>query len=87
MNQYARKDKSEAKLKHEDDLLHTRIWKWQSSFPLEGFIAQYRNANVSMQQCAEQFAYQVPNPHMRIGTLLEGIQRPDPGLQVAMASV
>ena len=44
MNQYA-------EIKKQDDLLHTCIWKGQSSFLLEGFIAQHRNTYVSMQQC------------------------------------
>ena len=86
-NQYAGNDKWEAEIRRQDDLLHTRIWKGQSSFPLEGLIAQHHNAFVSMQQCAEHIAYQLPNEHTRVGYLLEGIQCSDPGLQAAMASV
>ena len=86
-NQYAGDDKWEAEIKKQDDLLHTYIWKGQSSFPLEGFIAQHRNAYVSMQQCAEHVEYQLPNQHTHVGYLLEGIQCPDPGLQAAMASI
>ena len=86
-NQYAGNDKWEAEIRRQDDLLHTRVWKGQSSFPLEGFIAQHRNAFVSMQQCAKHIAYQLPNEHTRVGCLLEGIQCSDPGLQAAMASV
>ena len=62
-NQYAGKDKWEAEIKKQDDLLHTRIWKGQSTFPLEGFIGQHRNAFISMQQCAEHVEYQLPNEH------------------------
>ena len=86
-NQYAGKDKWEAELKRQDDLLHTRIWKGQSNFPLEGFIGQHRNAFVSMQQCAAHVEYQLPNSHTRVGNLLEGIQCSDAGLQAAMASI
>ena len=86
-NQYAGNDKWEAEIRKQDDLLHTRVWKGQSNFPLEGFIAQHRNAFVSMQQCAEHIAYQLPNELTRVGYLLEGIQCSDPGLQAAMASV
>ena len=86
-NQYAGNDKWEAEIRKQDDLLHTRVWKGQSNFPLEGFIAQHRNTFVSMQQCAEHIAYQLPNEHTRVGYLLEGIQCSDPGLQAAMASV
>ena len=63
MNQYAGDDKWEAEIKKQDDLLHTCIWKGQSSFLLEGFIAQHRNAYVSMQQCTEHVEYQLPNQH------------------------
>ena len=86
-NQYAGNDKWEAEIRKQDDLLHTRVWKGQSNFPLEGFIAQHRNAFVSMQQCAEHIAYQLPNKLTRVRYLLEGIQYSDPGLQAAMASM
>ena len=86
-NQYAGNDKWEAEIRKQDDLLHTRVWKGQSNFPLEGFIAQHHNAFVSMQQCAEHIAYQLPNELTRVGYLLEGIPCSDPGLQVAMVSV
>ena len=86
-NQYAGNDKWEAEIGKQDDLLHTHVWKGQSNFPLEGFIAQHRNAFISMQQCTEHVAYQLPNEHTRVGYLSEGIQCPDPGLQAAMASV
>ena len=59
----------------------------QLNFPLEGFIAQHRNAFMSMQQCPEHIAYQLPNELTRVGYLLEGIQCSDPGLQAAMASM
>ena len=86
-NQYAGNDKWEAEIRKQDDLLHTSVWKGQLNFPLEGFIAQHRNAFVSMQQCAEHIAYQLPNEHTRVGYLLEGIQCPDPSLQAAMVSM
>ena len=87
MNQYAGNDKWEAEICKQDDLLHTCVWKGQSNFPLEGFIAQHCIAFMSMQQCAEHIAYQLPNELTRVGYLLEGIQCSDPGLQAAMASV
>ena len=86
-NQYVGNDKWEAEIRKQDDLLHTRVWKGQSNFPLEGFIAQHRNTFISMQQCAEHIAYQLLNKVTRVGYLLEGIQCSDPGLQAAMASV
>ena len=68
-NPYAGNDKWEAEIRKQDDLLHTRVWKGQSNFPLEGFIAQHRNAFVSMQQCAEHIAYQLPKKLTRVGYL------------------
>ena len=70
-NQYAGNDKWEAEIRKQDDLLHTRVWKGHSNFPFEGSIAQHRNTFVSMQQCAEHIAYQLPNELTRVGYLLE----------------
>ena len=51
-SQYAGKDKWEAEIKHQEQLLHTRVWKGQSNFSHENFISQHRNAYVSLQsQC------------------------------------
>ena len=84
---YAGKDKWEAEIKCQEQLLHTRVWKGQSNFSLENFISQHRNAYVSMQASAEHGQYQLPNEQSRVGFLLEAIQRSDPGLQAAMASI
>jgi hypothetical protein len=86
-NQYAGKDKWEAEIKRHEQLLHTRLWKGQSNFTLDRFIAQHRNAFVSMQAAAEHITYQLPNEHSRVGYLLEAIQCSDAGLQAAMASI
>ena len=86
-SQYAGRDKWESEICRQDDLLHNWVWKGQSNFPLEGFVAQHWNAFVSMQQCAEHVLFQLPNEHTRVGYLLEGIQSMDPRLQAAMASV
>lgn len=50
--QHAGIDKWEGELHRQDDFIHNRVWKGQNSFPLEKFIAQHRNAFVSMTQCA-----------------------------------
>ena len=70
-NQYAGKDKWEAELRKQDDLIHNRKWRAQSSFSLEKFISQHRNAFVSMQQCAQHVTFQLPNEYTRVGYLLE----------------
>jgi hypothetical protein len=86
-DQHAGNDKWEAKIKRQEQLLHTRLWKGQSNFALERFVAQHRNACVSMQAAAENVTYQLPNEHSRVGFLLDAIQCDDAGLQAAMASV
>ena len=86
-SQYAGNDKWEAEIKHQEQLLHTRVWKGQSNFSLENFISQHRNAYVSMQASAEHVQYQLPNEHSMVGFLLEAIQCSDPGFQTAMASI
>jgi hypothetical protein len=85
--QYAGRDKGEAEINRHEQLLHTRIWKGQSNFTLEGFIAQHQSAYVSMQAAANHVMYQLPNKHSRVGYLLTAIQCSDTGLQAAMASI
>jgi hypothetical protein len=83
-NQHAGKDKWEAEIKRHEQLLHTGLWKGQSNFKLDRFIAQHMNAFVSMQTAAEHITYQLPNKHSRVGYLLGAIQSSDAGLQAAM---
>ena len=66
-SQYAGKDKWQAEIKCQEQLLHTRIRKGQSNFSLENFISHHRNAYVSMQASAEHVQYQLPNEHSRVG--------------------
>ena len=86
-NQYAGEDKWQLELRKNDDLLHNRVWKGQGNFPLERFVAQHRNAYVTMQECAEHVEFQLPNERTRVGYLLEAIQCGDAPLQAAMALV
>ena len=60
-SQYAGKDKWEAEIKKQEQLLHTHVWKGQSNFSLEHFISQHCNAYVSMSACTEHNQYQLPN--------------------------
>ena len=86
-SQYAGKNKWEAEIKRQEQLLHTCIWKGQSNFSLEHFISQHRNTYVSMSASAEHVQYQLPNEHSCVGFLIDAIQCADAGLQAAMASV
>lgn len=87
LGQFAGTDKWEAEIKRQEQLIHTRIWKGQSNFTLEAFVAQHRNAFVSMQQCADHVQYQLPNEHSRVGLLIDAIACSDAPLQAALASV
>ena len=60
-SQYAGMDKWEAELKRQDEFLHNRKWKGNNSFTLKRFVAQHRNALVSMTQCAQYVEFQLPN--------------------------
>jgi hypothetical protein len=86
-SQHAGQDKWEAEIKRHEQLLHTRKWTAQSNFDLERFVAQHRNAHVSMQAAAEHVAVQLPNERSRVGHLLGAIQCSDAGVQAAMASI
>ena len=87
VSQFAGKDKWQAEIKRNEQLLHTRVWKGQSNFTLESFIAPHRNAFISMQACAQHVDYRLPNQHSRVGFLLDAIQCPDHKLHATMASI
>jgi hypothetical protein len=87
ITQYAGDDKWQSELTKQDELLHNRQWKGQSNFSLEKFIAQHRNAYVTMRQSAEHVTFQLPNERTRVTYLLDAIQTADPGLNAAMAQV
>ena len=87
VRQYAGQDKWRAELKKQDELLHSRRWKGQQNFSLERFIAQHRNAFVSMTACAEHVDFQLPNELTRVNFLLDAIENNDAPLQAAMALV
>ena len=86
-SQYAGKDKWEAEIKKQEQLLHTCIWKGQSNFSLKHFISQHHNAYVSMSACVEHVQYQLSNKHSRVGLLIDAIQCANAILQAKMASV
>ena len=69
-------------------MIHSRKWKGQSGgFTLEKFIAQHRNAFVSMSQCAAHVNFQLPNENTRVRYLLNAIECNYAPLQAAMALV
>jgi hypothetical protein len=87
LNQYAGPDKWLAEIKRSEELLHNRQWTGQSNFSLEKFIAQHRNAFVSMTQCAEHVPHQLPIERTRVTYLLDAIKCSNASLQAKMALV
>ena len=75
-----------AEIKKQEALLHTQAWKGQSSFSLEKFIAQHRNASVLMAQCAEHAQCQLPNQRTRVTCSLNATKCGDAELQAVKAS-
>ena len=86
-SQYDGKDKYEAEIVKQDNLLHTCEWKGQSNFTLERFIQQHRNSYAIMKSCCEHVADQLPNSHTCVGYLIHAIKCDDAGLQAAIANI
>ena len=87
LSQYAGRDKWDSELKKHEKFMHNTVWKGQSTFSLERFIAQHRNAYVTMQQCSQHVTYQLPNEYTRVGYVIDNIQCSDAKLQAAIAQV
>jgi hypothetical protein len=85
--QYVGEDKWRAMIKTAEELLHNRKWKGQTSYSLENFVSQHRNAYVTLPQCQTHVQYQLPNENTRVTYLLDNIECHDPPLQAAMALI
>ena len=85
--QFAGIDKWTVVIKDNENLLHARKWKGTGNFTLEHFIAQHRNAYVTITHAAEQVPYQLPNEATRVRYLLEGIETQDAQLLTAIEAV
>ena len=86
-SQFAGASKWEAELKSKEKIMHSWKWKGNHNYCLELFVAQHRNAYVTMTQCAEHVACQLPNECTRVGHLIDAIENSDPELQAAMVLV
>ena len=84
INQFAGVDKWEAELRSKETILHSWKQKGNNNCRLELFIAQHRNAHMTLTQCAEHVEHQLPNEHSRVGCLLEAIENSDPELQASI---
>jgi hypothetical protein len=85
--QYAGEDKWRAMIKTAEELLHNRKWKGQTSYSLENFVSQHRNAYVTLSQCQPHVQYQLPNKNTHVTHLLDNIECHDPPLQAAMTLI
>ena len=85
--QFAGKDKWQQEIKAQENFIYTRVWKGNTTYSLESFVNQHRNAHVRLQRCAEQVPHQLPNSRSRVIHLIDAIQCTDPALQAAIAHV
>ena len=87
LSQHAGEDKWQKELKEQETMIKTRKWKGNSNFSHEKFVEQHRAAYISMQQCSNHVAYQLPNEQTRVRHLMEAIECNDPQLQAALAAI
>ena len=87
ISQHAGVDKWEKELRSAETFMKNRVWKGNNNFSLEKFLDQHRTAFVTMQQCSEHVAYQLPNERTRVGYVLDNIQTSDAELQAVLAQV
>ena len=87
ISQHAGADKWERELKAQESFLTSRIWKGNTNFSLERFIEQHRSAFISMEQCSQHVAFQLPNEHTRVRYLIDNIQCNDAELQASLAAI
>jgi len=85
--QFAGLEKWQAVITENETLLHSRKWKGTGNFPLEYFIAQHRQAYVTIEHASEHTPYQLPNEHTRVRLLLDGIETQDAQLLTAVEAV
>lgn len=69
------------------DFLLNRKFTGGTAITLERFMAQHRQAYVSLQKCAEHIQLEVPNERTRVGYLLENIEVSDPEVRAAISSI
>ncbi len=87
LSQYAGKDKYTSEIEKQEDFIHNRKWRGNNKFSLEAFIMQHRSAHVSLERCALQVPYQLPNERTRVQHLLRAIECSDQSLKAALANV
>ena len=87
ISQHAGADKWERELKAQESFLTSRIWKGNTNFSLEWFIEQHRSAFISMEQCSQHVAFQLPNEQTRVRYLIDNIQCNDAELQASLAAI
>ena len=73
-------------LKKAEQVLHNSKWKGQtSSYTLEKFAANHRDAFLQLQKCSEHLQYQLPNENTRVTYWLDGIECSDSSLSAVMS--
>ena len=85
--QFAGKDKWIQEQRKADELLHSRKWKGTGNFTLEHFIAQHRNAYMTLTASREHNDYQLPLGRTRVQYLINAIETSDAQLLTAIEAV
>ena len=86
-SQYAGEDKWEMETNNMDFLLNMRKFNGQSNYLLERHTQKHINSYISMTDCAQHVAYQLPNEHTIVGYLIDFIENDNAGLQVALGEI
>ena len=86
-SQFAGKDKWIQEQRKADELLHNRKWKGTGNFTLEHFIAQHRNAYMTLTASREHNNYQLPLGRTRVQYLINAIETSDAQLLTAIEAV
>jgi hypothetical protein len=69
------------------DFLLNRKFTGGTSTTLDRFMAQHRQAFVTMQRCAENIQVELPNERTRVGYLIDNIEVSDAEVRAAISSI
>ena len=86
-SQFCGKEKWDAEIKKAEDIMFKRIWKGQSNYRLESFVAQHRSAFAMMEEATRHTQHQLPDDYTRVGYVLDHIQCGDSDLKAVIARI
>jgi hypothetical protein len=87
LRQYAGKDRWEAELKKEHEVLTTHTWKGNNNITLAKHTEKHRSSFINMTTCAIHIEFQLPNERTRVKYLTDSIKCPDAGIHARLANI